>query len=359
MIEIEGLHPPEPHFTPELRWVLEAAFATGSSSPEPGFDPTRAWADARRLALTERIGARRKARELPGELRDDFRRAQAGAAAIGLLYEKTAREVATVAAKLETPVVFLKGLALHLAGCVPVGARSFSDIDILVPKERAEAIFEELLERDFSCSPAEATEQHLPILQPPEGGSLEVHFALRGVQLVGDRPAGFEDLADRDSLLRLEEFPGSTCLPSPSLLAAHILVHGFQQHLLRPTTYPLFRMIADLIDLVPDKVEWSDLVSVWQPAIGHAVSPASLEATRQLCEALRAGHLPDTETQPTSARLLGHLLAGSMNPDYAESLSGAYLRNRLSEAYRRGELGRYLKRKIRPFFGRPRLSRPT
>lgn len=359
LINLKDLRPPEPDFTAELEWVLEAAFASYRSSPKPELEFAQVWAAAKALALTERIGARKDASELPLDFQTGFRHAQARAAAIGLLYEVTAREVAEVAARLETPVVFLKGLALILSGCVPAGARSFSDLDILVPKEQAEALFDELLAREFTHAPAEATEQHLPQLRPARGGSLEVHFALRGVQIVDNRPADFEDLLECNSLTRLEGFPGSTYLPTPSLMATHILVHGFQQHLLRPTSYPLFRMIADLLDIAPSEVEWNDLRNVWLPTVAHSVSARSLEATRVLCIRLRAGERPDPQAHPDASRLFHHLLAGSLNRNYAESLRSVYLRHRLSEAYRRGELGRYLGRKIRPLFGRPRPTQPA
>ena len=246
-------------------------------------------------------------------------------------------------------MAFLKGFALLISESVAPGARSFSDLDLLVPEGLAEPLFAELVRRDFVGSPAAATEQHLPELRPPGGGSIEIHFALRGIHLSVGTSAAFDDLAAMGSLVSAPRLPGSCFVPSRPLQAAHTLVHAFQQHLLRPSTYPLFRMVADLADLLPEEASWLHLEQQWLPTIRHAVSNGSFAATRDLCESLVGGDRPDPVDQADPARLLDHLLAGSTDRRYAESLRPAYLRVRLSEAHRRGELGSYLMRKIRPF----------
>ncbi len=351
MLDLRELKPPEPDVTPELVWVLRAAFALEAPTPPANLDSGLVTSQARDLAVTERIGARHDLGELTAELHGPFQASRARAAAIGLHYERLAREVAEVASGLETPVVFLKGLALVLAGWSDPGARSFSDLDILVPEERAHDLFNALVGRKFRPARAEPTEQHLPELAPPGGGSLEVHFALRGIQVNG-RFAGYDDLAERNALTHLGDLPGSSHLPSRPLAAAHVLAHGFQQHLLRPATYPLFRMIADLLDLLPRDADWDALGREWHPTIEHAVTTDSFEATRQLCELLRLGMLPDRRAHPDAETLFRHLVAGVLDPGYSRSLRGIYLRKRTADAYRRGELAGYLKRKIRPLFHR-------
>lgn len=352
MIDLRNLRPPEPRFTPELEWVLEAAFSTGRPAPYQGLDSNRIWADAQALALTARIDSRNDTTDLPPQLRSRFRKAQAQAVAGALLHELTARDVAEIAARQQTAVVILKGLALVLRESVAAGARSFADLDILVPRDRAARLVRELIDRGFTSADVEATEQHLPRLDPPRGGSLEVHFALRGICVAENQPAQFEDLSASGSLERLDDFSGSVFVPTPALMVAHILVHGFQQHLLRPRSYPLFRMIADLIDLAPHEGDWEVARATWFSAIAHSVPERSLKATRTLCARLRAGERPDADTDPDATRLFHHLLAGSLDRGYADSLRAFYLRDRLTEALRRKNLHRYLGRKLRALWSR-------
>ncbi|MFQ5527089.1 MAG: nucleotidyltransferase family protein [Thermoanaerobaculia bacterium] len=357
MLQLEDLHPPEAHLTVELDWVLRAAFSASRLRRSGELDAATAWKIAETHALCERIGARRRADELPDELDALFRRAHARAAAVVLLYEKTAGEVAEIAARVDAPIAFLKGLALILSGVVPAGARSFSDIDVLVPQNRADELFAELERHEFAASPAEATEQHLPELRPPGGGSLEIHFALRGIEIEPGEPARFETLLDTGALEGFAGFPGTGYLPIRSLMTAHALVHGFQQHLLRPSSYPLFRMVADLIDLAPEERHWTEVERLWHPTIEHAVSRNSFEAAARLCAALRAGHPPEASEQPRVRLLFDHLVVGASDRAYSRSLRRAYLRQRLGEAHARGSLGEYLSRKMRPLFGVRRGSR--
>lgn len=358
MIEIDKLSPPAPALTPELEWTLRAAFDSappgGSRQGGPELDPAGAWREARALGLAERIAARTPAANLPADLRPGFRRAKARAAAIAIHYETVGRRVARIAAETDSPIVFLKGLALVLSGAVAPGSRPFSDLDLLVPEARAETLFERLVADDFAGGAVESTEQHLPALAPPEGGSLEVHFALRGVRLRGTRSARFEDLERRHALVRLDGFPGTSFVPERSLLSAHVAVHGFQQHLLRPASYPLFRMVGDLIDLIDDASGWEELRRTWGDAIAHALTARSFAAIRELCELLRHGRLPDAAAESDSARLFHHLLAGALDDRYAASLGRLYRRDRIADALESGELGDYLGRKIRPIFGLPR-----
>lgn len=363
MIELSDLHPPETKSSTELVWLLNRAFARDSPPFPSDLDTGFALSLAHELDLTERIGSRLTAAEpdggegtdIPPDLSDGFRLALARSAAIALLYEETARAIATAARQLETPVVFLKGLALSLAGTTPPGARAFGDIDILVPEPLAEGLFGKLVDEGYDPSPAEATEQHLPELRPPRGGSLEIHFSLRGIQDENSDPATLSGLRARGALVPFPNFVGECFTPEPSLLAAHVLVHGFQQHLLRPRTYPLFRMIGDLLDLLAEAGDWSHVEDAWHDSIAHTVSKESFHAVRSLCADLSAGTWPESPT--SAALLLRHLIAGATDRDYAETLKKTYLRQRLAEARSRGELGSYLKRKLRPLFGLKRLSR--
>jgi len=216
-----------------------------------------------------------------------------------------------------------------------------------VPGNAAQQLFHSLCEKGFVPVPGEPTEQHLAGLRSPRGGLLEIHFALRGLRDEADRTAELETLARWESLERLDGYDGESFRPTPDLLAAHLLVHGVQQHFLRPQTYALFRMIADLSDLLPNRDDWESLQRRWGNRFGEVAPAAEVETIKRLCQQLRAGQLPAGDGRHGIERLFGHLLAGSMDRDYAESLAARYLQARLKEAKARGELGEYLLRKLR------------
>ena len=145
------------------------------------------------------------------------------------------------------------------------------------------------------------------------------------------------------------------------LLAAHLLAHAIQQHLLRPKTYPLLRVIGDLIDLLPTRSDWSEFRSqfAW---IRKAVSPLEFDATEALCLSLANGTIPATDASNDSAAglLLRHLIAGALDERYADNLRRTYLRTRIFGAFRDRGLIAYVGKKLRfNLVGRKRTdSRP-
>jgi hypothetical protein len=344
---IESLRPPDLEITPPLRWVLLAAFANTPPGPPEETAVPAIEALVGKLGLTERIAGRQADAVLPEGTRAAFRAHITRSTAISLLYESIARNVARASHRLHAPVAFLKGFALFFLEISPPGSRPFSDLDILTDSTTAEPLWSSLQAEGFDPVGSERTEQHLPGLRSPRGGLLEIHFALRGLVRPDGASICLDDLLGRGALLPLDGYEGRCYVPSTELLAAHILVHGFQQHLLRPRTYPLLRMVADLLDLLPQKRDWVRLRESWEASYVQVVSGRDVEAIEVLCRELSEGRIPGPASR-SAHRLLAHIVAGSLDEDYANSLATRYLTSRLADARRRGELAAYLQRKLRP-----------
>ncbi len=342
--------PPSGETSPEVAWLLRAALGSHPGPAPEGRDEV-IWRLAGRLGVQARIGSRSApaAGELSADLAARFAEARRRATATAMLYEAIALELARLAVRRGAPLVFLKGYALVAAGWVAPGSRSFADLDVLAPRAAAEALRADLLERGYRSWPVPANDQHLAPLEAPRGGALDLHFRLRGVQIGEQGWASAEELIRSGRWRRLEELPGDCRVPDRGLTAAHLLAHGVEQHGLKPHTYPLLRMVADLVDLMPDDEAWERFGRQDFPLVRQAVSTQELEAVRGLATDLLADRLP---ASGAPALLLAHLLAGASDPPYLRSLRRRQLWARLREARRGGRLLGYLARKLAERSGR-------
>ncbi len=369
--------PPPATVSAEAAWLLRAAFPSTPASHPPapraespaaagpdhaplaglpetaGLDPAVLADLADRLDLGPRIAARWPAAELTtaagAELAARLDRRRRRAVAAALLYETVAAEIAAAAAELDTPLIVLKGFALHLHRVGPPGARPFTDLDLLAAAGPAARLHRRLLERGYREAGAPANDQHLSPLHSPQGGVVDLHFRIRGLRLPGT--AGW---ATADQLLAADLCPPAPTpvagarLPHRELLAAHALAHGIEQHGHRPASYPLLRMIADLADLLPseaDRRRFRGNALAW---IAGQVSPPEADAALDLTATLTAGHLPDPHDpdQAGAATLLAHALAGALDPGYREALRLTHASGRLAAARRHGRLPAYLAGKL-------------
>lgn len=298
--------------------MLHRAFAGSGLPVAPPGDPAAALALALRLDLASRIAARSS----PGQLRDevgaaadDFTRAAHRAAASGLRYEGTLRHVARVAGGHGTPLVVLKGGALALLGASAPGARSFSDLDLLVPRDRIRALREALVASGWTLSALPDSEHQEPPLTHPTYGMVELHRCVPGV-----RPAGSRRSFDARTLVEAgltEEaagFEGRVRIPGRAILVAHALEHGLVQHGYAPESYPLFRLLADLRDL-----EAGPHLLREAGAFLRDLDAADLDAVSGLLDALASGRALDLAAGP-SRSFLQHLVAGVLDPGYALGL---------------------------------------
>lgn len=316
------LSPPPVALSSEIRWVLRRAFG-------PPQEPFREPVDGRRVAelagdlrLVERIGARVPSSLLVAELgaavaRDlALSRLQVLAGVRGLC--ELIPELASAAAAAALPIVLLKFAALYAGGYLAEGSRAAADIDILLPEREAPLAAELLTGRGFFAVETTATDHHhLPPLRDRLGRVVELHTRLPGLREPGaSRFAGFEALERAGGLVPAPGLGRGCSLLRSDLMAAHAVAHGLAQHG-GADVYPLTRVLADLIDVLPgDRRTRGIGAAEW---ITADVSRSQLEAVLGLCDALERGDMEalaaPPETRPESA-LLHEVLASALDPDY-------------------------------------------
>ena len=321
--------PPDIPVPPEVRWMLLRAFGPPGAPFAEAVEAAGALAAARRFEVSPRVAARqgraRLAEELGAETATGFQRDLTAAAAQGLRLEALLREIAAVAAEREIPLVLLKFAALSAAGTVAPGARTACDLDLLVPPRRAGELQEALCARGFRSSGLPDSEHQLPALLHPAGGMVEVHRLMLGVRPDGGASATVAALEQAGLLAPAPDLPGCF-LPAREAQMAHVLVHGIGQHGFWPDSYPLLRMLADLIDLGFHEEE--------APAqraarlVARDVAAEEAEAVKDLCRALAAG---GDLIERQAAVLLRHILAGRLDADYAASLRLSLFREQPSD----------------------------
>lgn len=328
------------------RWALHRAFGPAALPLSPPKDAGEALGRAGALGVAARIGERTAVELLTRDLVEDgamaFRRQARKALEAALAYEPLASTIAEHAALQGTPVVLLKGYALHAGGHAVPGSRTIGDLDVLVAESSVEALHQTLKAAGFRPAPGSGNEQHLPPLAAPAWGIIDLHYTLRGV---ADASGAWLDAAKVLSLGEPREISPNCWVPDRGLLAAHALAHGIEQHADSPRPYPLFRMIGDLIDLLPDDPAWTEALPRLEDHLRATVQPSEIAAARSLALGLTNGTAAEDLT--ASARvLLAHLLAHTLDLDYRVSLRGRHLRHRFRQARQQGTLLRYGSRKL-------------
>lgn len=283
-------------------------------------------------SLEPRIGARVGWQKLRAELGDEtatrLERSRLVAEANAQHLLAFARNLAERAGRLGIPVVFLKFAALALGGTVKPGERWASDIDLVVPEERADELWDALVDDGLSVVDGAPMEHQLPPLVHSSGGVVEVHRCLYGVRSGPGRPfMTVDDLQTAALLSPVTGMAGPSFVPVRELLLAHLLVHGIAQHGLAPTSYPMMRMVGDLIDLSFADADDQSAATV-QGFIADDVSQVEVLAVRDLCRALAGDEdvlaAPVAGSAP-AALVLRHILAGPEDPAYQRSLKVASL----------------------------------
>lgn len=340
-------HPPRAPLPAELGWLLEAAF--GPRLPPSSGDPRRIAEVARAFDLGPRIVARHGAaalRRLLGEAAAGPIREHRRGVAVALAAEQTAARLGELAGQLGAPLLFLKGFALQRLLDGPAGWRPYLDVDVLLEREAADELRQQLLESGWRGSVEAGNPQHLPPLTSPDGTSVDIHFRLRGIRVAAARWATVSELLAA-GLCRPAGQGDETWLPSPTLLAAHLAVHALEQHGHRPATYPLLRAVADLVDLstaVPD----ADLAGQAAALSAGSLAEDETRALFELAGVLAKGNPAAAEEGHGGAGiLLRHIVAGVLDPTYRDSLVLDHSASRLREARRDGELMRYIARKLK------------
>ena len=337
-----------------------------AGAPAAACDPEAALALARRFEVSARIAVRQGRKGLAAELGEaaaaGFARDRARAAAVGLRLMEEVRRVAGVAAALGMPLACLKFAALEATGVLAAGSRGACDVDLLAPEERAGELWRALAAGGFRGSGLPEAEHQLPALVGPQGSVVEIHRHLPGVRLDGAASATFAALDGAGLLRPLPDLPGCWA-PAPEVQAAHVLVHGLGQHGYWPASYSLLKMVGDLIDLggkekkgqqgqqglqgqqgeekpaVPG-VSAVPEVPGWLAWVARDISSAEAAAVSRLTRRLAAGEDAAGWPPGPEETLLRHILAGRLDPGYAEALRLGLFRPQPSERSRPVQLAR-------------------
>ena len=173
----------------------------------------------------------------------------------------------------------------------------------------------------------------MPPLAHPLGAAIEIHVDLRGVRLEQDRAATAEGCLDSGRCRAVEDWPEGSYIPDSTLLIAHLLVHGLAQHGFSPELYPLLQLLADLQDLDFAADRGDRLLKEGYAWIQHDVTREEVAGTRELLRLLESGErASDIVTGDTApAVILRHMLAGSMDAEYQQSLKVAAVLRHSSE----------------------------
>lgn len=235
----------------ELEWLLRRALGPASTPAEAPPDPALAVALAESSLLDGRIvrrtGVEILERELGVELGRRMEATRRNDAAVQLQYAATCRWLAERAAERGHPVIFLKGMALQLAGVVEAGDRPVADVDILVPAAAAEGLQGVLLEHGFrhGAEVAMRHPHHLPPLWSDRWLGVEVHDRLPGLAITaGDRFALAEDLLAHGLVEPVASLPAGAWVTHLAVTAVHMIAHALVHH---PESEKFFfRLLGDL-----------------------------------------------------------------------------------------------------------------
>jgi hypothetical protein len=211
------------------------------------------------------------------------------------------------------PCILLKYAALSRMGALRPGARSASDIDVLVPQALAQPFQDALLRNGYQeVSPPECDHQ-LPILRDPNGALVEVHLHLPGVTL-----APGQSFASADDLISagLTRQSGNALLPEPMIVVAHAIAHGLVQHARAPHGYSPLKTFADLADLAQAGHGAFEQAG---PFLTAAMTVDDLTSAITLARALQQGDLEAAMRGPSGV-LLRHALASQLDRGYATRL---------------------------------------
>ena len=325
--------PPKTELPPELGWVFLRAFGPLGEPVDERVDPGPALELARKFEVSTRIAARQGSSRLVAELGKNGARelvlgllkAVARERALG----RTVEHIAALAAEHDVEVVFLKFAALWLRGDLLEGSRGATDIDVLVSKARMQEFQEVLRANGFEDLGFPGGEHQLPILKSPDGGGVEVHHCVKGLQ--GRKPGTFatiEDLLDSGQVVPAQSLTtplaatlgSGTYVPTRDCLLAHAVVHAFVQHGAAPHAYPLSRMFADLIDLGLSDTQPGELGRVL-PWLGEAMSATEIDAVDSLSRAFARGDsLSKLANESSAGMLLCHLAASTLDVQYRKAL---------------------------------------
>ena len=310
-----------------MDWLLALAFGPESTTPSSApLDPEKLKDCGEHLSLFSRIRSRSSPEVLRNELGADLADAVDSLyyanIAMVMRHEAALEDIARVLDVADTPVILLKGMALHYLGELDAGSRRVADIDLLAPADSCQSIYDSLLRAGFQPSGIAAPMHHLSVLFHPQGSAIEIHHVVDGVCLEKGSFATADSCLENGQVQDLEGYPDNWYLPSEQLLLAQLLAHGLGHHGKAPDSYPPFQLLGDLQHLrsagaftgrLPPAVEgW--IVDGLEPSEARA----ALDLEMRLSKGERGSEIAGGDSD--ASVLLRHFVAGSLDAIYLESL---------------------------------------
>lgn len=312
-----NFRPPVLVLEPELEWVLKRAFGPVAWSPALPLAGKKLVDLALRLDVAGRIAARLPRalleQEMGPEAAHRLREQYVAIVAREALLERALDLVLRQAKIANVPCILLKYAALSRMGALRAGARSASDIDVLVPRASARRLQNALIGNGYKVVGLPESAHQLAPLQDPNGALLELHTHLPGISLGPGQPfAGADELIAAG----LTHQAGDALVPSPAVMTAHALAHGLVQHAGAPHMYSPVKTFADLADLQQAGHEALEPAGAFLTAV---MTADDLTSALTLARALQQGDLVTASHGPAGA-LLRHAVASQLDCGYATRL---------------------------------------
>ncbi len=312
-----------PRIATDYPWkdLVEAAFCPSTTmAPQLAEQIAREFRE-RRLGLHARLAgaALRNPLRLPESLLTESRRILRRNSAEWLQRRAAMLATSELLAKVGIPSAPLKMAALVIHGVTCPERRRAVDIDLLVPDAQISAARTALLAAAYVEDATTPSPHQAQPLRSPNGVCVELHRTIPGVWSRDSAHLTF-DAAQHEGLLVQTDWDGRTwSVPTRSLLASHLLVHGIAHHGFGPGTYPPFQMLSDLCDL--RESDWRLASPEVGQLCGRTLSEQEIQATDEAVSQLISGDMNDVERGDSpAARLIRHCAASALDPDYASAL---------------------------------------
>jgi len=328
-----GFRPPSLVLDAELEWILQRALGPFAWTPTKKASGARLVDVALRLDLAARIAARHPRQLLQSEMgataAHRLHEQYVATVARGALLDHALGDLLDRASASQVPCILLKYAALNRMGALRVGSRVASDIDVLVPHERAREFQAMLKENGFQDLGLSEASHQLPALLGPNGIMIELHLHIPLVTLAeGQSFARAEDLLSAGLTVPSER----ALLPEPAIVAAHAIGHGLMQHAQAPQVYSALKTFADLADL---QLGRPSIIEQARGYLSRTMTSEDLTSVQNLAEALAAGDL-DRAMAGGPGLILRHALASQLDHRYAVRLRLGSLIQRRGTSQRRG-----------------------
>jgi Uncharacterised nucleotidyltransferase len=309
-----GFRPPRLTLDADLEWVLQRAFGPSTWVPRAPVSGQRLVEFALRLDLAARIAARQQRELLEQEMgaraAHRMREQYVATVARGAVLDHALHQLLERAKASEVSCILLKYAALSRMGVLRVGSRVASDIDVLVPHDRARQFQAILKEKRYQDLGMPESSHQLPALRDPNGVLIELHLHVPLVTLPpGQRFAGADDLLAAG----LAKQAHNALLPDAAIVAAHAIAHGLMQHARAPHMYSPLKTFADLADL---QIVRPAVITQARSYLSRTMTANDLTSVQTLAGALADGDL-ETAMAAGPGLILRHALASQLDRRYA------------------------------------------